>query len=1171
MKKSAFLIYFSIILCIGAWFHSPILMGQSAGTGALTVNIADPNGAVIASASVKISNSAEVNRIQTTGANGSLTFTLLPPGTYRVSISALGFETDTIAAVPVNVTETEVLNQRLRIGSQTEQVTVTTTEEALQTETSALGGVVGRTSLVSIPLAARNFTQIVNLSPGVITGVTDASAFGRGSQSIYVDGHDDGSNSYLLDGAQISNWMSSTIEDSAGAFYGSIPIPSPDSLQEFKVVTSTYDASLGRTPGAEVSLISKTGSNDWHGNVFEFFKNDILNANTYFSKLVGVPRGALKQNQYGGTFGGPIQKDKLFFFLSYQGTHQINGVASQGSSSVTLPAALTNDRSQTTLGAEFCHQATYPAVTGAANPASDQVACDGSNLNSISLALLNAKLPNGTYKIPSPQVILPSGTGFSYYSVPALHHEEQVLFNLDYALSTKHTLSGRYLFVTTPNVTQFTSSTEPPGSPRGDVNGDELFTGKVTSLLGHNAVNEVRFTSYHIKSDRYQLSPDLTSTFGVTPALGTYPVMPVISITATSLSFGGGQTDNVTTPLQAFEWSDQISWIHGRHNLRAGYSGQRNIMNICNCGKTRGTLTFQTFSDFLLGMSGAENGTSLSNIYTSATTAKPFTEPNLAREDNMGVFVQDDYRISSRLTLNSGLRWEYLGTGYDTASYGGTNAEWSLFQKVPIPPSTGTYAGFAVSPNFTGAIPAGVIRRRRNLLTSGLAPLNNFGPRIGFAWQPFKPNDRLVVRGGGGIFYKLIDAQHFLNTWDGAPPIAVPFSQSGSSNAAADFAIPFTPAIQIGTFSYFLRTPTSALNVLGVDPNLVTPITYNWSLGTQYAIMPDLVLELAYVGQRTNKNEAALVRDVPTLATASTPVNCGGPYGCITTNTSANAPRRVPVLGLGAGGFSETANVGFSDYHSLQGTLRKAISHGLQFEASYTLGRCLTNMLGTSTAASGQGGSIDYNIGNAPGYEKGECGYDRPQRLIVNFLYSLPRFQSGRGVFGEVLSHWGVAGVITAQSGNPITLTDSRGGQVYGAVGTSAANLCPGQTIGDVLTKGSTHSRLDSYFNKSAFCATPVIGKINGVGGATGYGNIGVNPVLGPSQNNWDLSLTRNIPVGIIRKDSSLQFRADMFNAFNHAQFSNPASNVGSSGTFGVITSTTVGPRIIQAVLKYDF
>lgn len=1173
MTRMKSLVVLSILTLMCMCWRSPALWGQSGGTGALTVSVTDPSGAVVVGATVTISNGAAVSRTQTTGDNGIYTFTLLTPGAYQVRVSASGFQTVVVPGIAVDVSETKVFDQMLQLVSQSQRVAVTGTTENIQTETSALGGVVDRASLVAIPLATRNYTQILNLSPGVLTSVTDASAFGRGSQSIYVNGHDDASNSYLMDGVQVSSYSGSTTEDTAGSFYGSIPVPSPDSLQEFNVVTSMYDASIGRNPGASVNLVSRTGTNSWHGDLFEFFRNDVLDANTFFANLAGDPRGELKQNQYGGTVGGPILKDKLFFFFSYQGTRQVNGVASQGTSSVTLPAQLTNDRSLATLGAEFCNSPTFPAKTGIPNPASDQVACDGSNINPISYALLNAKLPNGTYVIPSPQVILANGSGFAYYSIGAPFHEEQVSANLDYVLSQKNTFSGRYFFAYAPNVNEFTSSTEPPGAARKDISGNQLFSGKLTSLLSSNLVNEARFSSYYIRSTRYSLFPVTATDFGVTPASATFPVMPVISITSAGFAFGGGTTDNEFSPVQSYEWSDQISWNRGKHTLRFGYDQQFNVMNVCSCGKTRGQLTFQTFSDFLLGMSGAQNGTTLSNIFTSNANVQLFSNPNLGRENNLSLYAQDDYKVSSRLTLNLGLRWEYDGTGYDDAPDGGTNAIWPLLETVPIPPASGTYVGLTVKKSFQGTLPAGVIRRNTNLLTYGHAPWDNFAPRLGLAWQPFSSNGKFVVRGGSGIYYKLIDGQHFLDTWDGEPPIAAPFTHTGASNSAATFAIPYTPAITLGTFDYFLRTPTSALSLVGVDPNLVTPITFNWSLDTQYAVTPSLMFDLGYIGQRTYHTEATLTQDIPTLATASSPVNCSAPSGCITTNTSANAPQRVPVLGFGAGGFIETANVGFSTFNALQATLRKTLSNGLQFQAAYTWGKCLSDYLGTSTAASGEGGSIAYDPALQVQGKRfvGECGYDRPQRLVVSYLYNFPRFNRGQGFTGHALSGWSVAGITTAQSGNPITLTDSRAGQVYGSVGTGGANLCQGETIGDVFTHGSIVSRISDYFNTAAFCAPPVVGVVNGVGGATGYGNVGMNPVLGPGQFSWDISLQKHTVVGGLREDADLEFRTDFFNAFNHPQFSNPASNAGSASTFGVITTTSVGPRIIQFALRYVF
>jgi hypothetical protein len=223
-------------------------------------------------------------------------------------------------------------------------------------------------------------------------------------------------------------------------------------------------------------------------------------------------------------------------------------------------------------------------------------------------------------------------------------------------------------------------------------------------------------------------------------------------------------------------------------------------------------------------------------------------------------------------------------------------------------------------------------------------------------------------------------------------------------------------------------------------------------------------------------------------------------------------------------------------------------------------------------AGAGQGGDVNFDAGlQNRRIGRGECAFDRPQRLVVNYFYTLPSFRSGRGWAGKALSGWGASGVTTLQKGLPMTFLDTRGGGVFGSVGNAGAQLCPGMTYGNILTSGTVQSRLNGYFNASAFCATPVVGAVNGAGGATGYGNTGPTILLGPPQFNWDISLLKNTVVGGLREEANLQFRAEFFNAFNHPQFNNPATNVASPSTFGVISSTSVGPRVVQFALKYAF
>ena len=1170
------------LACLAGLIAAGPVLGQTSSTGALTITVKDASGAVVPGAMVTIINTTGLTRSQESNSDGVCSFGLLQPETYKVTISAPGFKTAEIPAVTVHVTETQGLQQALQVGEQQQEVQVVSTAETIQTETSTLGGVVGTRSIDGLPLVTRNFTQILSLSTGVVTDVTNASAAGRGAlQNIYVNGQDNISNNYQMDGVSINNYAIGAPADAIG-YYGNIPIPSPDALQEFKVQTSLYDASYGRNSGANVDIITKSGSNDWHGSLFEFFRNNDLNANTFFQNSTGQPRGVLKQNQFGGVLGGPIKKDKLFFFLTYQGTRQINGVASSATSSVTLPATLTNDRSRAGLGAAFCPN-NNPAGTpgysysrtfegGAPTFPNNQVACDGSNISSVALALLNAKLPNGSFVIPTPQIIRNPGTqqavGFSAFSVPATFKEEQALGDLDYRLSAKNTFALKYYYSIGTLISPFTAAGQPPNGGNTGLSGNSLYSAKWTSLQTSNLVNEARFSVYYIRASLQSLVPVNVNQIGLTPSNPSSTLAPVMTINGLFSNFGSA-TDGTKTPQITYEWADQLSWTHGRHTIRAGYDQQHVFWNICSCGKIRGSLTFQTWADFLLGESAAQNGTPLSNIFASSAAEQLWSTPNFLRENQGSLFVLDDIKVNQRLTLNLGLRWEYDGTAYDTLPIGGTNYVWSMAETVPIPPTSGTYVGFTVAKNYKGPLPDGIVRRNTEVLTNDGAPLHDFAPRFGFAWQPFSTHS-VVVRGGSGFFYDVVFGNAWLQTLNTTPPNAALLSYSSTQNALATFAVPFNPPVAPGSFAGFARTPTSAISQHGVDPGLVTPLTINWNFNLQYEFKPTWVLEVGYVGNRGMRIVAPEFYNIPSLASAGNPINCGAPFGCISTNTAANAAQRLPVLGMSVDGAQMAANIGDSNYHSLQAALRKTFSHGLQFQASYTYGRCFSDLAGTSIGG-GVGLATNSNDPNSRAQQYGPCDFNRPQRLVFNYTYELPSFHNNQGLLGRGLSGWGLSGVTTIQSGLPITFTDTRGGAVYDFAGASRAEICPGETYSNIATSGSVESRLTDFFNTSAFCAVPAIGQINGVGGATGYGNTGRGILLGPPQKNWDIALTKKTQVGGIHEGAYLEFRSEFFNTFNHPQFSNPPSNVAVPSTFGVITTTSVGPRILQFALRYAF
>ena len=406
--KSNQLLRLSVVAAVLFTLSVPSLLAQSAGTGALTGTVTDPSNAVVPNVAVTVTNT-ETGQVRstTTGADGAYRFSLLTPGTYRVKFSATGFKVAEIASVKVNVTETPVLDRSLEVGQQAEAIEVQAEAAALQTADSTLGRVVDGATISNQPLATRNFTALMGLEAGAAGSIGNATNLGKATADVAVNGGGLDQNNIQMDGATIVNAFGAGNNADSGIYVG-VPIPNPDAIQEFKVQTSTFDASYGRNPGANVNIVTRSGTNTIHGSLFEFFRNEKLNANSFFynrdNPASQTQKQVLKQNQFGGTAGGAIKKDKLFFFGSYQGTRQRNGYQG-GSASPVLPPIPAGDRSapgfQAALGAAMCpanHPGNAAYMTGFGIIGSaTQVACDGSNINPVALKILQVKLPSGAY------------------------------------------------------------------------------------------------------------------------------------------------------------------------------------------------------------------------------------------------------------------------------------------------------------------------------------------------------------------------------------------------------------------------------------------------------------------------------------------------------------------------------------------------------------------------------------------------------------------------------------------------------------------------------------------------------------------------------------------------------------------------------------------------------
>ncbi|MGD0136047.1 MAG: carboxypeptidase-like regulatory domain-containing protein, partial [Bryobacteraceae bacterium] len=580
----------------------PSLLAQSAGTSGLSGTITDPSGAAIPNVTVTLtSNDTGQTRTATTGGDGQYKFTLLPPGSYKVRFVAAGFKTSEVGSVILNVTESPALDRSLEVGAQSEQVTVEASAETLQTSSSTLGTVVGTTEVTELPLANRNFTQIIGLSAGANVGVNNATSFGKGTLDISVNGNTPGQNNFQMDGVAIQSMASSGSANDNGIYVG-IAIPSPDAIQEFKIQTSTYDATYGRNPGGNVNVLTKSGTNTWHGTAFEFVRNAVFDANDFFynrdtCRLTyagqSCPKQVLNQNQYGGVIGGPIKKDKLFIFGSYEGTGAKNGVNAAGNSAISLyPLIPTGDRTTQSfvsqLIAQNCNLPAF-APTGGIAAAGTVLSCSATTVSPVALKMLNVKNANGSYYFPSNSSF---GSAISF-NQPALFDEKQTLVNGDYLINQKNTLAMRFFYSTDPRTMNFNTPIGGalPGAPEDLQYSNTNAVLRLTTLVTNSFVNELRGSFQRLFT---KASDDLPagwtpSNLGITPIVPSQTQGPALSFLVNGFG-AGGFLEPQFSPTNQYQWQDQISWSHGKHTIRAGFEMEKTEWNLDFAGLERGWL-----------------------------------------------------------------------------------------------------------------------------------------------------------------------------------------------------------------------------------------------------------------------------------------------------------------------------------------------------------------------------------------------------------------------------------------------------------------------------------------------------------------------------------------------------------------------------------------------------
>jgi hypothetical protein len=1140
----------------------PGLRAQTEATGAVAGKVSQAQGASLSGVTVIAVNAATSRTFSTrTGKSGAYEFKQLAPGTYALKFSASGYKLTDVRNISLNGGDALTINEALIPGSQKDEIDLEWT--AARAGESADGSEANVTGSKSIPLASRNYTQAASLEAGVSSQMNNATNIGINTQDVQVGSGS--TNNYMVDGASVA--ISAMGADAPG-------IPNPDAIRENKVQSWSYDAGPERNSGANISVVTKSGSNSFHGTAFEFVRNDIFNSNEYFRKSKNLPKPVLKQNQFGFSIGGPIKKDKAYLFGSYQGTRQRNGFASAGfSSDVTLPV-VPNTRDAAALGEFYCGSTGYKGGVS--------VACDGSNVNPVAVKILNLKMADGSYYIPGSGTSVPETIPFS---LPAKFEENQFLVNADYVVSSKHTIAERFFYARDPQTSNFTAgSSSLPGTPTAIVAGNIYAVIKLTSALTPKFQNEIRIAGQHNTLTDTPKNTFTNSEVGITSLVPQFDMLDIIAIQGLFTAGGRGNWDR--NSVNQYQIADDISWLHGRHTIRAGAEIGRRQWNVYVFGDAQGWLGFMSFPDFLLGLPGCPpsagncsatnsvvdgvqtSGSSYSNVYLSSgpsgTTGNVTSPDGIHHEyrfSDYSAYAQDEVKLTPRLAVTLGLRWEFYTLPIDLTG-NMTNFFPSLGDAWVVPPWEGSFLGFVVPANYKGDLATGVYKNKTNLITPSDMSVWNFAPRVGFSWQPLG-NSKTVVRGGYGHFYDRLSAEMLQGQSIASVPYATPVGGSGVANYRASFAEPYTATV-LGwgpaRTANLTTGESSNLVVRARDTYMPTPMTQKWNLEIQQQLFSNWTIVIGYAGAHSiHLQNTSREINQSVLASPSNPI-----YG-ITTNTEQNALLRVPFLGIAPNGMDLQQTAGTAKYNSLQATLATQMSHGVQVQAAYTFSKNLSNLA--------QGAMLNSNDPLDARQQYGPSNNTAPQQLAVNYSWALP--WKGSGMKGRLIGDWSLSGVTITQSGTPMTLQDAQGGTIYGGAGNSRAQYCDGMSARNAGTSGSVGKRINAFFNQAAFadttyslqntpgCSLPILGDD---GKATGYGNTSVGFIRGPGHTNTDLSASKSIAI----KDTKIELRMEMFNVFNHPQFSNPDTNV-TDATFGQITSTAVNPRLIQFALKYSF
>jgi hypothetical protein len=1211
---------FAGVLLLAAMLAGVNAYGQGGATGAISGVVVDTSGGSIASADVQIidARTESIVRKLPTTTEGIFVATLLPPGNYIVVVNKSGFGEAKATDIEVRVTETTRVTITLKPGAVTEKVEISAQVTAVETSNATTGESLGTATIRELPLATQNYQQLLTLSTGAQSDLNSASQLGRGTVKLFVNGQREDNNNFLIEG------ISATDYNVAQATY--VPLPNPDVIQEFRVQTSLYDASQGRDGGGNINAILKSGTREFHGDAYEFFRNTDLNANDFFLNREGQARPQINQNIFGGSLGGPVVKEKFgYFFLNYQGTRQKSGDSPGTIISTNIPL-LPADRSPASLESAFGLPSIDPVISNAA----------GTGL----LQQLDAQGqfgPKTGFVIPSGQAAanctvgctpgLTNGivnTGTFTLSKPGTYNDNQFTSNWDREFhSGKDKISARFFFSDSESLLPFgggdlqesLGSTLASSISSASLNfpldtpvGARFLNVTETHLFSATLVNEFRFGYVHINDQLNNVAPVTAQAVGIDrPTNNVTDSIYKFVLSTSGFEIGPAPFANQHQDQNNYDLTDTVSWVKGRHVFRFGgeftrvnlnklfpqvFNGELFFTNTPTNGPIAGPTT--DFQNFLLGAPQFSFGGG--GVYN-----------HQYRSNNYAVFAQDDWKIRNDLTLNLGLRTEIFGAFHDNLCHIG-NLNPALANQGVYP---FIYPSCVKSLNLAGLSGTANDTTLNNNYSTGI------GPRIGLAYDLFGHHNT-TIRGGYGIYYVREDVGNVDQLSFQAPFLPVAFGGGNPGCLGTFFSqtplpgcpnpnpngLPvagtldptFVPCLSVfqgfpggdttQAANYGNATgsacpgPLASENIFGlqVPGHFVVPNTQQWNLTVQRSLGRQWVLEVGYVGTHTVHLRETRDNLEAQNATPTNPVNINSsfcnPNPCvITTNTFANAIARSLYQGInGYSGFQLFANDAYSHYNSLQTTLSRRWAAGY-FQAAYTFSRS-TDATSTGNTAFNTAFNNEFTLADS----RGLSDFDRTQRLVVSYRYDLPFFKGETGAKGMLLSNWAVSGITIAQSGEPFSVLDSGAGTAFlGAgftPGTLTGSLAGGSTIASGYSMGSIGSRVaNGYLNPAAFTPAaqlyPAQCLLNSNFCTTGFGNLGRNVFRGPGQQNWDFSLIKNIK---ITERQNLRFTTDFFNMWNHPNFGNPTvTDVEAGSSFGKITSLVGTPRLIQFSLRYSF